>query len=119
MMRVVVVGVIALGGLIACSSAPPLECDDTDWSQPGLTCESVGDAARTQLVDADGLTRLVARLGPDCAPGARGCLTHPFATATVTVYAERSDGLVLAVEVYVDKGRRVHAQSPLRAQDPP
>lgn len=103
-MRVILAALLVVAA--GCAFTTPFECDDANW-QPGLSCERVLAAAREQLDDTSGITRLTAVQGIHCPPAPAGC---PFTPFVVTVYAELVDGSSVYVSVHLEDDGSLRAQ---------
>lgn len=101
--------------LLACGCVfgPAVECDDADW-QPGLMCDAVIAAARTELEATRGVMKLTAERFIPCPAPPAGCPFHPF---EVAVYADLIGGgqVYVTVDLEGDGSLRTRPPQPVEA----
>jgi hypothetical protein len=98
-----------------CLLGPVVDCDDADL-EPGLTCEAVIAAARTQLEATPGIRKLTAAQFVPCPPPPAGCPVAPFAVA---VHADLADGSQVYVTIEREDDGSLRARSPQPVEDRP
>jgi hypothetical protein len=117
LLLVAAAAVLLAGG---CATLAPATCDPPDFDPPGrLTCDVAVAAAREQLANVSGISRLEVVWSAACPDNAR---CRPPDGNAATVMATLGEGDILTVYVSIGEDGVVQAEAPQRlvpSQAPP